>query len=79
MNMKGYDNLRCAIVEQAAKDYMKAKKRYLKSKNKDRQALYRINECTKFFKSEYYIALMPNLDGEAFIKMLDKKVDEEMS
>ena len=71
-NYNGYQELANAIVAQAAKDYMKAKKRLMKHpKNTD--ALDEIKECTRFFHSSWY-QFLTKIDGDYLIAQLDKAV-----
>ena len=78
-----YKELGCAIVKQAADDYLEAKKvLYLEKKNynpnEERISECRkmIRDCKQFFKSEWYSRLVPTIDGEYLIKQLDEEFEE---
>lgn len=78
-----YKELCCAIVQQAAEDYLEAKKNlYLEGLMREpdlkkvREAKYDIKSITKFFNSEWYRRLITTIDGNVFIEMLDKEFEK---
>ena len=75
----GVMNLCNAIVEQAAKDYLKAKKGlYLKNpKNKSRieKLQWRLEETTNFFRGKWYRTIC-TIDGEYMLQKLDEEFEE---
>lgn len=77
MHDEGVNNLRCAIVERAAKDYLFLKKRYCKTK--DDKYLRQLNRIIRFFRSEWYTNLIFSIDGETMLELLDKKFEDEDS
>lgn len=58
---ENYQDLANAIIEQAAKDYIKAV-RFLLKHPKNPDAMYTKRECERFFNSEWYKMLTP-IDG----------------
>lgn len=64
----GYINLANAIIEQAAKDYIKALK-VVEKKPKDVDANITKSEVESFFKSDWF-QMLTNLDGKKFISAL---------
>lgn len=71
-NMENYQDLANAIVEMAARDYMKAKKR-LKKYPENKEALGQVEECKRFFHSNWY-QILTKVDGDKLIEKLDKAV-----
>lgn len=71
----GYERLCSAVVYQAVKDYRLALIR-LHRKPKDMPASYTVEECENFFRKD--IGFYCDLDGEALIRQIRKKVDEEL-
>lgn len=80
----GYVNLANAIVEQAAKDYLKYKKRlYILGDDDDPNEFrgeiirYRgkLKDVERFFKSKWYETLT-NLDVEMLVRQLDEEFEE---
>ena len=77
---KGLDNLRCAIVQQAAYDYLDCRKHLHKLKYLDSDYAYRARkfatgrfaEIKKWFKSDYY-TLLCSIDGDKMLRYLDKE------
>lgn len=63
-----YENLANAIVLQAVKDYRDALK-LLKKKSSNQAAMSDAMECKRFFRSDWYKALM-SVDGEFLIQKL---------
>lgn len=80
---KGLDNLRLAIVQQAAEDYLEYKKQLYKIRNSksDFNALLRrslagkVTHLIKWFHSDYYQSLC-DIDGDYMIEQLNKKFRE---
>ena len=69
-----YENLRNAIVGQAAKDYIKALRAQAKNpKNVFAQA--RVEECERYFRSETF-ALTCNIEPEYIIEKLKERAKE---
>lgn len=79
--MKTYSNsdwwviLTNAIVQQAATDYLNAKKVLKKDRN-DKNAKKVLNECLEFFRSEWF-ADLTNAEPEAIITYLNRKSDRK--
>ena len=79
----GIDNLRCAIVQQAAFDYLDYKKRLYKLKDSDTSYAYqvrkfatgRLAEFKKWFESDYY-ALLCGIDGNKMLRRLDDEYEK---
>ena len=71
-NIEKYQDLANAIVEMTARDYMKAKKR-LKKYPENKEALGQVEECTRFFHSNWY-KILTNVDGDKLLAKLDKVV-----
>lgn len=72
--MDPYENLANAIILQAVKDYRLArKKRKYHPKNKEAKLM--IEDCERFFRSDWFTALT-TVDGEALLKKLE---EEEIS
>lgn len=76
---RGLNELRFAIVQQACKDYETSLGYLRKHKGttgwQSRKALEMIrlrDECTSFFRSEYF-SLLCDLEGEEIMKMIRKK------
>ncbi len=69
MDNEGYSRLCNAIIVQAVKEYMGAKKR----NNKNRLA-----EIKRFFLSEWY-SVLTELDGAKMLEMLDEKYAETIA
>ena len=68
----GLDNLKNAIVIQAAEDYLYVKKlcyAFNRQPTKDEQAM--VDDCIRFFHSEWYMMLC-DMDGDDLLKKLDK-------
>ena len=68
-NYECYKELSCAIVKQAAEDYLEAKKQFYLG---DRSASYKIASIRRFFRSEWY-SILCSIDGEYMIKALDEE------
>lgn len=79
INPDGAINLANAIVEQAAKDYLKAKKKlYLENpENTTRIEKYqwRLEETINFFNSKWYRTLT-SIDASWLMKKLDEEFEE---
>ena len=73
--MSGYENLANAIITQAARDYKYALK-HLKDPNKDSIEKHIIEECEKFFRSDYF-KILTKLDGERLMSMIKEKCRNE--
>lgn len=73
-NAEGYNSLACAVVEQAAVDYMRALRR-LSTRQDDLEALRTKNECERFFENE--IVLYSNIDGEWIIRAIQDRLRSE--
>lgn len=71
---EGYLRLAAAVVELAVKDYTKALRK-LHRKPQDENARRVAEECERFFKNE--AETYTNIDGQAIIKAIRKRVDEE--
>lgn len=69
MTDDGCNELIFAIITQAAKDYITAKKT-LNRHYVDSQA-WRLEDCKRFFRSEWF-EMMSDVDPEWFMKELDK-------
>jgi hypothetical protein len=69
MDNEGYSRLCNAIIVQAVKEYMSAKKKNNAS---------RLAELKRFFMSEWYSTLT-ELDGAKMIEMLDEKYMETIA
>lgn len=79
---EGYKLLAASIVNQAIKDYQSARKtlhiyghRQDKSE-KVRKALLMVEDVEKFFSSEWYHMLCPNIDGKKLYEQIKKNYDE---
>lgn len=83
----GYDALRWGICKQAVRDYQKAlndidklEEKTQKTRRQEenvQEARGRIKEVQDFIRGEWYHALMPNLDGEKLISMVEKEHEEQ--
>ena len=73
--MKSYQNLANAIITQAARDYKYALK-HLKDPYKDSIEKRIIDECERFFRSDYF-RVLTNLDGERLISMIKEECKNE--
>lgn len=77
-----YELLACAICKQAVQDYQKALRDIDKygdkvgKKHIVDKAKWTIADCERFFRSEWYHELMPNLDGEKLIQMIKKQYED---
>ena len=71
---EGYENLRIAIVKQAADDYRRALKT-LRRRPKDINALHMKEECERFFRDG--IEKYSNLDGEMLMRGIQNRVKRE--
>ena len=76
----GYVNLANAIVQRAAEDYLKYKKRlYLLGDNGDpyderkgvRETRDKLKDVKRFFKSKWYMTLT-NLNSDVLVRKLDQ-------
>lgn len=77
-----YQELAVAIIEQAAQDYVKAKRKFVRSRNKDsfkRDVAYaRMKECERFFRSQWFQELSPyDINPDELINRLDMMVSED--
>ena len=72
MNEEIYQNLANAIVQQAAKDYIKALKQKKKYPNNP-EANSQIRELKRFFHSGWY-GMLTKVDGDYLIRALEQKV-----
>lgn len=80
----GYVNLANAIVQRAAEDYLKYKKRlYLMGDNGDpydeRKGVLdtrgKLTDVERFFKSKWYMTLT-NLNSDVLVRKLDQEFEE---
>lgn len=69
-----YENLAQAIILQAVKDYRAARKKY-KYHPKNKEAKLMIEDCERFFRSDWFAALT-DIDGR---RLLEKLKEEEIS
>ena len=69
--MDPYENLANAIILSAVKDY-RAARRKLKSKLKNEDAKLMVEDCERFFCSDWFGALS-NVDGKALLKRLKEE------
>ena len=75
--MLNTDKLANAIVTQACEDYVNAKRIVMDSEHlqrlteDQRKARWRLNECTNFFRSEWFKVLAPGLDEEYLMGLLN--------
>lgn len=68
-----YENIANAIVMQAVKDYRMARHKLRKRpKNADAKAM--IEDCEKFFLSEWFETLT-NVNGESILRKLEQEDD----
>lgn len=69
-----------AIIEQAAKDYVAAKKRVLRAGplNCDKRDVATVAECLDFFRGRWF-AKLTRLDSEYLIRLLDERAKNEVS
>ena len=63
-----WEDLANAIILQAVKDYREARTK-LKKRPKNENAKLMIEDCEKFFRSDWFNALT-SIDGEALLKKL---------
>jgi len=70
--IKQYENLANAIIELAAKDYIKALKKH-KNHQYKKEYLYEMRSIENFFRSQWYQSLT-NVDGNMLIKKLKAEV-----
>lgn len=82
-NPRGFDDtegilaLRNAIIEQAAKDYVRAKKILAKeniNEEKRSAAQSMANDCHRFFLSQWF-QMLSNMDGKFFLQKLDTMIE----
>ena len=73
LKLTPWRNLANAIIEQAAKDYMRALRK-LKKQPTNERAKQEKASIEKFFRSPWYEELT-DIDGERLIKMLQKEVN----
>ncbi len=71
---ESYENLRIAIVKQAADDYRRALKT-LRRRPKDVNALHMKEECERFFGGQ--IEKYSNMDGEMLMRGIQNKIEQE--
>lgn len=69
-----YENLAQAIIPQAVKDYRAARKKN-KYHPKNKEAKLMIEDCERFFRSDWFAALT-TIDGRM---LLEKLKEEEIS
>lgn len=69
--MDPYENLANAIILSAVKDY-RAARRKLKRKLKNEDAKLMVEDCERFFCSDWFGALS-NVDGKALLKRLKEE------
>ena len=80
---KGIDNLRCAIVQQTAYDYLEYKKSLYKLRDSDTDYAYhmkrsligKIGAIVKWFRGDYY-KLLCNIDSEYMLEQLNKEFEQ---
>ena len=68
-----YEELANAIIIQAVKDYRTALRKKCSSHKSDD---YKIKECEKFFRSEWY-RILTKVDGEMLIRKLQEECKYE--
>jgi hypothetical protein len=73
-NIDEYMRLGEAVIMQAARDYMKAL-RQLNKHQRDSAAKYTVKECESFFRNRMGKYVVSDIDGEAIIRELRRKVD----
>lgn len=69
MNNEGCERLSSAIIIQAVRDYMWAKRK---------DCGYKLAELKRFFRSDWF-SVLTGIDGEWLIDMLDRKHEELMA
>lgn len=69
--MSSYENLACAIILQAVKDYRAARKK-LKHYPKNKDAKLMAEDLERFFRSDWY-ALLTSFDGEMCLRNSRRK------
>ena len=69
--MDPYENLANAIIFSAVKDYSAARRK-LKRKPKNEDAKLMVEDCERFFCSDWFGALS-NVDGKALLKRLKEE------
>lgn len=72
-SIEGYLRLGEAVILQAAEDYLRAL-RLLDKHPQDSKALYTVKECEDFFRNRMEIFSASEIDGEAIIKAIRRKV-----
>lgn len=78
-NEEGILNLRDAIVQQVAKDYITTKKYILKHPNKPCTAQKsELEIITRWFYSNKFEDLKTGCSGDYFIRKLDEMVEEDL-
>lgn len=73
-NIDGYMRLGEAVIMQAVKDYMRALHK-LEKHPRDSAAKYTVKECESFFRERMGMYVVSDIDGEAIIRELRRKVD----
>lgn len=73
MEYNTYEELANAIVLQAVTDYRNARKT-LKTRPKDRDAMYTTKEVIAFFRSDYF-KVLTSIDPELLISKLRKEFE----
>lgn len=75
INPNRFELLCAAVVKMAVKDYKHSLKRLWRHPG-DTAAQKIKNDCERFFTNE--IVMYSDLDGKAIMRMVQKKVEEEM-
>lgn len=75
--MDNYEKLANAIILQAVKDYRDARKK-LKKRPKNEDAKLMVEDCEKFFCSDWF-GVLTGIDGKALLRKLqeEEKNDKE--
>ena len=76
--MENYHALVGAVAKIAAEEYERAltAKMFSTSKRSQEYSEYEINECRRFFLSDSFAILMPNVDGDEVLRLIEKKVHD---
>lgn len=76
VQIQNYQSLIDAVAKCAAQDYEQAltKKMFSTSKKAQEYSEYDINQCKQFFLSDSFALMMPNVNGEDVLRLIEKKV-----
>lgn len=76
VQIQNYQSLIDAVAKVAAQDYEQAltKKMFSTSKKAQDYSEYELTQCKQFFLSDSFALMMPNVNGEDVLRLIEKKV-----